>query len=1158
MIQPWVTVLVAILYISILFAVASYGDRARARTPSNVVSQPNIYAFSLAVYCTTWTFFGSVGLASTSGLNFLAIYLGPVLLVTVGFPILKRIVKLSKEERTTSVADFLGSRYGKNNKVAAVAAIIAVIGTIPYIALQLKAISSSVDTLVTEFSNGFPAGTTPFGDITIMVAIILAVFAVLFGTRHADATEHQHGLMLAIAMESAIKLVAFLCVGIFVTWFMFDGVGDLVTQASNNARVQKIVDGGFDTGGFMILTFLSLSVFLLLPRQFHVAVVENNSEKELHRARWLFPLYLVAINLFVIPIAVAGTLRFGIAANADDYVLLLPILEEQRMLGLLVFLGGLSAGTAMVIVASVALAIMISNDLILPLILRSRATFGRADPEDMEGKILNIRRTSIFVVLSLAYVYYSAADNSAALASIGLVSFAAIAQLAPAFFIGLFWKQANARGAILGMLAGFSVWAYCLLLPTLLPETSTFVQNGPFGIAALKPESLFGSNLSPLANGVIWSLLFNASAFIIGSRSRALEPQEKLQAALFISYQSAGGSYSGIGGATIRVHHLDETLSRYLGPERTRRSFEAHWNSRGIMPAPESIVDQKLFHFSEQLLASAIGASSSRLVHTLLIQRHDKGHHGNLQLLDEASKAIQFNRDMLQTAFNQLEQGITVFDGDFRLASWNRQFRNILKLPDKIGQAGLPIANVASAIAEMNQLENGDQLAQRLVNLDEPWQLHLPLTGEVLEISTSPMPDGGIVITWHDITEKVAAAQALREANETLEKRVEERTRELEEAKQFADQANASKTRFLAAAGHDILQPLNAARLYSATLQESVATDRSGELAENISKSLGSVEEILGSILAISRLDTANPEANPSNFPLRRITEQLEIEFEPIAKKAGLELRFVHSSCWVHSDPAWLRRILQNLISNALKFTPEGKVLIGCRKKEQDITLEVIDTGVGIAKEDREIIFSEFTRLKTSNNQTPGLGLGLSIVERIANLLDHEVILHSQPNAGSRFQIVLKTVAPFAGKKGKISKASKSSTGQLTGTKVLCIDNEPEILNGMDALLSQWDCEVYCAQSLKEASKVVDLLKTAPELVLVDYHLDDESGIDVFEAINAKFDGKLPGVLITADRTEEVKKKALNSGLAVLHKPVKPAALRALVSQHRYRSQAAE
>ncbi|MEM9278534.1 MAG: PAS domain-containing hybrid sensor histidine kinase/response regulator [Pseudomonadota bacterium] len=1159
MVQSWITVLVAILYISILFAVASYGDRVRVRLPGYKETKPNIYALSMAVYCTTWTFFGSVGLASTSGLSFLAIYVGPVLLITVGFPVLRRIVKLSKEERITSVADFLGSRYGKNNKVAAVAAIIAVIGTIPYIALQLKAISASVDTLVTEFSNGFPTGSTPFGDITLFVAATLALFAVLFGTRHTDATEHQHGLMLAIAMESVIKLIAFLCVGIFVTWFMFDGVADLVAQAGESPRIQQIVTNGFDVGNFLILTFLSLIVFLLLPRQFHVAVVENNSDAELRRARWLFPLYLVAINLFVVPIAAAGILRFGIAANADDYVLLLPILEEQRVLGLLVFLGGLSAGTAMVIVASVALAIMISNDLILPLILRSRATFGRADPEDMEGNILNIRRTAIFVVLALAYIYYSVADNSAALASIGLVSFAAIAQLAPAFFIGMFWKEANARGAMLGMLAGFCVWMYCLLLPTVLPETSAFVQNGIFGITALKPENLFGTNMSPIANGVIWSLLINTSVFVWGSKSRKSDPQERLQASLFVSYQSDNERHN-MGRSTIRVQHLYETLSRYLGPERTKRSFEVYWASKGPTPPPETIADQDLFRFSEQLLASAIGASSSRLVHTLLVQRHDKSNHSNLELLDEASKAIQFNRDVLQTAFDQLEQGITVFDGDYRLASWNQQFRKILNLPARMGQAGTPIINIAHAIAEANQLASedltGEQLAQRLVNQDQSWQLYLPNSDKVLEISTSPMPDGGIVITWHDITEKVRAAEALKDANETLEKRVEERTSELEEAKQFADQANASKTRFLAAAGHDILQPLNAARLYSATLQETIQGGRSTDLADNISKSLASVEEILGSILAISRLDTANPELNISNFPLRRITEQMEIEFEPVAKNSGLDLRFVHSSKWVRSDPALLRRMLQNLISNALKFTRAGKVVVGCRKHGDTVTLEVLDTGIGMNTDEQKIVFSEFTRLKSTSDQAPGLGLGLSIVDRIAKLLQHDVVLESKPGHGSQFKILLQTVEPVLAETAKKASPGKSATGQLTGTRVLCIDNEPAILDGMEALLSQWGCEVSCAKNLPEAMQ--HLKSVSPDVVMVDYHLDDGTGIEAFMAIEKTIPGYLPGILITADRSEEVQKKARDAGLVILNKPVKPAALRALVSQKRHSSQAAE
>ena len=1161
MIQPWITLIVAIFYVLLLFAVASYGDR-KVLGRKSTRSKPNIYAFSLAIYCTTWTFFGSVGLAATSGVNFLAIYVGPILVVTLGFPLMRRIIRLSKEERITSVADFLGSRYGKNIKVAAVAAIIAVIGTVPYIALQLKAISASVDTLLVSFDNGFPSGSPPFGDISIFVAIALVLFAILFGTRHADATEHQHGLMLAVAMESVIKLIAFLCIGIFVTWFMFDGVQDLFSQAVQNTRVQKIVNKGFDAGNFLILTFLSLSVFLLLPRQFHVAVVENNSMKELERARWLFPLYLVAINLFVIPIAVAGTLKFGVAANADDYVLLLPLLDEQLVLGLLVFIGGLSAGTAMVIVASVALAIMISNDLVLPLILRSRANRGQSEPENMEGNILNIRRTSIFAVLLLAYVYYKAADNSAALASIGLVSFAAIAQLAPAFFGGLFWKGANARGAMFGMATGFFVWTYCLLLPTLLPSDSAFVTSGIFGIEFLKPEALFGSSLSPIANGVIWSLFFNTIAFGLGSASRHADPQERMQASLFVAYQAPATRYAAVGKSTVRVIQLKETLARYIGKKRTERSFENYWENLGLNLDENSYVDNEILRFSEQLLASAIGASSSRLVHTLLLKRYDENSSNNLELLDEASRALQFNRDVLQTALDQLEQGITVFDGDFRLASWNTQFRKILNLPARVGQAGLPLSEVAREIAHHNQFEkfdkDGEKLSQKLISLSKSWQLELPNTNEVLEISTSPMPEGGIVVTWNNITQRVKAAEALKEANETLEGRVEERTRELEQAKLFADQANASKTRFLAAAGHDILQPLNAARLYSATLMERINVKKDAKLADNISKSLGSVEEILGSILAISRLDTANPEISLSKFQLQDITKQLEIEFDPIAKSEGLKLKFIHSSKWVHSDKALLRRLLQNLISNALKFTHSGMVLVGSRQIGDQVSLEVFDTGIGIKEEEKEHIFGEFNRLNNMPNQVPGLGLGLSIVERIATLLGLKVELKSVPNKGTHFRIRLDQIIPQELPTKIKALPRKRKPGQLTGTAVLCIDNEPAILEGMSALLEEWGCHVATALDHDEAAEHISNGFGLPDLILADYHLEETTGIEVYQTLLEEMDKSIPGVLITADRSEEVKLLAENAGLSLLNKPVKPAALRALVSQNKRRAIAAE
>jgi signal transduction histidine kinase len=516
----------------------------------------------------------------------------------------------------------------------------------------------------------------------------------------------------------------------------------------------------------------------------------------------------------------------------------------------------------------------------------------------------------------------------------------------------------------------------------------------------------------------------------------------------------------------------------------------------------------------------------------------------------------------LQTAFNQLEQGITVFDGNFRLASWNTQFRNILNLPARIGQAGLPLSEVAREIAHQNQLDkhdkDGEKLGFKLINQSDSWQLELPNTEEILEISTSPMPEGGIVVTWNNITQRVKAAEALKEANETLEGRVEERTRELEQAKLFADQANASKTKFLAAAGHDILQPLNAARLYSATLMERVNANKEAELADNISKSLGSVEEILGSILAISRLDTAKPEISMSEFPLQNITKQLQIEFEPIAQSEGLELKFVHSSSWVYSDRALLRRLLQNLISNALKFTETGTVLVGCRRIGDHVSLEVLDTGIGIREEEKEHIFGEFMRLNNMKNQVPGLGLGLSIVERIANLLGLNVELDSTPEKGTHFKVLLDRVNAKDTTVKVLPTSRKRKLGQLTGTTVLCIDNEPAILEGMSVLLEEWGCVVSTAQNLEEAIKITTKQYELPDLVLADYHLEDTTGIEVYQTLIAKLGRVLPGALITADRSEEVRLLAEDAGLSILNKPVKPAALRALVSQNKRRPVAAE
>ncbi|MCK5090625.1 MAG: hybrid sensor histidine kinase/response regulator, partial [Hyphomicrobiaceae bacterium] len=432
----------ALAYLGFLFAVAYYGDR-QARPELSRKGRPAIYALSLAAYCTSWTFFGSVGLSATTGFNFIPVYLGPIIMFAVGWPLVIRIIRLSKTQNITSIADFIAARYGKNPTLAAIVTVIAVAGTLPYIALQLKAVSESVTTLIQPVDTGGDISllASPFGDIAFIVAVVMAVFAILFGTRHIDATEHQEGLMLAIATESVVKILAFLLVGAYITFEMFGGLGPLLERAAQSPEIQELFTRGFNGGAWITVTLLSLVCIILLPRQFHVAVVENNSENEVRRAAWLFPLYLIAINLFVVPIAIAGLLTFPNGeVSADMFVLALPLSSGAQFVTLAAFIGGLSAATAMVIVATVALSIMISNDLVVPLLLRRRL-LDVTEREDLSNLLLNIRRSAIFAILILGYVFYRMIGDTVALASIGLLSFSAIAQFAPAFFGGLVWRR---------------------------------------------------------------------------------------------------------------------------------------------------------------------------------------------------------------------------------------------------------------------------------------------------------------------------------------------------------------------------------------------------------------------------------------------------------------------------------------------------------------------------------------------------------------------------------------------------------------------------------------------------------------------------------------------------------------------------------------------
>ncbi|SNT57996.1 Na+/proline symporter [Tardiphaga sp. OK246] len=1164
MLHDWGVIVAALCYIGFLFCVASYGDRIALFQSGR--AKAVIYPLSLAIYCTSWTFFGSVGVASRTSVDFLAIYVGPILFFAFFSPVLRRVIHLAKTQNITSIADFIAARYGKSQAVAATVAVIAIIGSVPYIALQLKAVASSLETILGE--DKAIAGVPIVGDMALVVTLAMAMFAVLFGTRQTNATEHQHGLMLAVATESIVKLVVFIIAGAFVTFWMF-GPSELVERAMKTPEAMRAINYVPSFGNFLTMVLLSFCAIMLLPRQFHVSVVENSSDSEVSRARWLFPTYLIAINLFVIPIALAGLVTFPFGAvDSDMYVLALPIEAGSSALSMAVFIGGLSAATAMVIVECVALAIMVSNDIVLPLVLR-RGPQTQNEQTDFGNFLLKARRFSIFAIMVMAYFYFRALGNTQ-LAAIGLLSFAAIAQLAPAFFGGLIWRRATARGAMGGMVVGFIVWAYTLFIPSFLEGSTAgvlFLQHGPFGIEALRPQDLLGTELPPLLHGTLWSLSLNILTYIVLSLMRAPSSIERLQADVFVPNTLAPITPAfRRWRTTVTVQDILSTVTQYLGPDRARESFDAFATRRRVDLDPAAPADFELLQHAEYLIASSIGAASSRVVMSLLLRKRTVSAKAALKLLDDSHAALHFNREILQTALNHVRQGIAVFNPDLQLIVSNRQFGELLGLPPQIVQIGIPLREILEFIGIQSASPYGDNETLTQARLaaytteGEPYLERLQDRQIVIEVRTNKMPDGGLVLTFSDVTPSFEAAEALERANATLEKRVRDRTEELTRlnselalAKSTAEDANISKTRFLAAASHDILQPLNAARLYVTSLVERKSGGEDARLVENIDDSLEAIEEILGALLDISRLDAGAMSPAISSFRIGDLMRSLEIEYAPIAHARGVKLTFVPCSLPVESDRLMLRRLLQNLISNAIKYTPHGRVLVGCRRRGKALQIGIYDTGVGIPILKRGEIFKEFHRLEQGARIARGLGLGLSIVKRLAHVLNHGIALDSNRSGGSFFSVTV-PVAKAINHTTAVTSATPLSKSPMSGTLVVCIENDMAILDGMKTLLQAWGAEVVAVPDPEAAMNAIAEIQASGRRLtglLVDYHLDRGNGVAAIREIRNRFGKEIPAILITADRSPHVQSAARQDKIAVLNKPVKPASLRALLGQWR-------
>jgi len=1147
LIQGWLLLLVSLLYVGLLFVVAYMGDR-RPLYPRQPRLRPIVYSLALAVYCSSWTFYGAVGTAARDGLAYLPIYLGPILLFVFGFGLLRRLVQIVRQRNITSIADFIGARFGKSHGLAALVAVIAVIAVVPYIALQFKAVAMSYGVLGGAAFGAVKAGGI---DSAMWCAALLALFAILFGTRSIDATEHHHGLMLAIALESLIKLFAFMALAGYALWKAPGLLSSLQPPLEQ-------LDNGFSPG-FLAQTMLAFCAMFCLPRQFQIGMVECEDAGDLARARWMVPLYLVVISVAVLPIVAAGRhmplVRDG---SADAWVLTLPMAHGDRGMALLAFVGGFSAATGMVIVAAVALSTMISNDLVMPALLRIRR-LRLEHRSDLSQLVLAVRRVAIILLAAMAYAYYRVAANAENLAATGLLAFAAVAQFAPALIAAMYWRGASRRGVVTGLAGGFAVWFYTLLLPALI-RSDQWLQHGPFGWDWLRPQALFHlSGWEPVMHGTFWSLLVNVGCLVFVSLRFRPSLEERLHAAMFMDADPASRGGSGDWRGRVVVADLRTIAERIVGERSSARAFDEYGLRHGKALLPHAAADRALIQYTERLLASAVGAANARRILISALSGSGLDVAESMALLDEASQELRFNRELLSTTLENVSQGISVVDANMRLVAWNRRYLELFDYPDGMVHVGVPVAELIRWNAELGECGPGEvdgHVAKRIdymrAGSSHLFQRIRP-DGTVIEMRGRALPGGGYVTTYTDVTAYKHAEQALMEANETLELRVEQRTAELSEAlvataqaRRAAEAANISKTRFLAAASHDLLQPLNAARLFTSALRQHPGLDaEAGQLAERIDASFRAAEDLLDTLLDTSRLDTGGYHPEVSGFALADLFDSLKAQFAVVAEQRGLRLRVVPTRLAVRSDPQLLRRILQNFLSNALRYTRHGGVLLGARRLGTEVRIEVWDSGPGIAAEQRGRIFDEFQRLEQPSPWgEKGLGLGLSICDRLAGILGHRLDLSSRVQHGSCFAVTVPRNETVPVRRPRVARSGPTTQLPLT---VLCLDNDESILDGMRALLSRWGID--CRTAVDVAQARIELAGGAIDLILADYHLaDDVDGLQALQQLRDSVGRLPPAAIITADGSSELKQRARALGYPLLHKPVKPAALRALLA----------
>ena len=646
-------IFILLVYLSILFFIAHWAEKKDNLKWTN---NSYIYSLSLAVYCTAWTYYGSIGVAATSGLNYISIYIGPIIIIPAWIIILRKIIRISRVNNVSSIADFISLRYGNSRFLGAIVTVICILSVIPYISLQLKAISETFHIVTKTNENSLI-----ILDTTTYVAVALALFASYYGTRYVDASEKRKGVITAVALESLLKLIFFVIIGVFVTFFVFDGLGDIYDKAAVLENFEKKnTFGGFEQAiNWIFLCMVSLFAIFLLPRQFHTSVVENNRERHIKTAIWLFPLYLLIFNFFVFPIAWGGNILFdGQEVNPDMYSLLIPQHLNNEWLALMVFLGGFSAAISMIVVSSISLSTMLSNNLLIPYTFLGKL---KEEEQIVNNKtIVNIRKIGIFVLIILAYFIYRFFVLDFNLVSIGLISFVIIAQLAPAFFGALFWRRGSRLGAIFGIIIGFLVCVYTLLIPYTFGNSDVdneFISNGLFNITLLKPFAFLGLDyLNPVPHAFFWSMLFNTLTYFAVSVSFKGNYRERNYAEMYVDIDKYINNHENafVWKGTAYKSDIEKILVKFLGVDRTIRALNI-FNVKYNVDSNQELADARLVKFAENLLTGHIGTASAKILISSVVKEEKITLPEVLKILEESNENIILNKKLTETS-NELKK----------------------------------------------------------------------------------------------------------------------------------------------------------------------------------------------------------------------------------------------------------------------------------------------------------------------------------------------------------------------------------------------------------------------------------------------------------------------------------------------------------------------